>query len=147
MPRPLTEEERQQFLADKHVAIMSVESDGGRPPLTISVWYAYQPGGNVIFFTGTQGSETRKTGLIEKAGKLSISVQKEDLPYKYVTVEGSLERIDRPPAAEDMLAVVSRYLPPRAAQKFVQAEIDRPDNKLVLFVIRPDRWLSLDFAE
>jgi nitroimidazol reductase NimA-like FMN-containing flavoprotein (pyridoxamine 5'-phosphate oxidase superfamily) len=147
MPRPLTEQERQEFLADRHVAVMSVASDSDRPPLTVPVWYAYRPGGEITFFTGAQGRKARKTGLIEKAGVLSLTVQREQFPYRYVTVEGTLVRTDRPPSAEQMLAVVRRYLPEEAARSFVQAELGRPDSELVLFTVRPDRWLTFDFSD
>jgi uncharacterized protein len=148
MPRPMTEQERQAFLADLHVAVLSVASDDARrPPLTVPVWYAYQPGGNISFFTGTMGRKARKTRLIEKAGVLSLSVQREQFPYKYVTVEGSLVKTDRPPSADQMLAVVRRYLPEEQAQGFVQAEIANPTPELVLFTVRPDRWSALDFSD
>ena len=147
MPRRMTEQERQEFLAGPHVGVLSVASDDDRPPLTVPVWYGYQPGGNVSFFTGTQGRRTRKTRLIKKASVLSLSVQREEFPYKHVTVEGTVIREDRPPSAEQMLAVARRYLPEEAAQAFVQAELEHPESELVLFTIRPDRWLTADFTE
>ncbi len=45
-----------------------------------------------------------------------------------------------------MLAIARRYLPEDAAQAFVKAELDRPSPTLVLFTIRPDRWLTADFS-
>ncbi|MDQ3966307.1 MAG: pyridoxamine 5'-phosphate oxidase family protein [Actinomycetota bacterium] len=147
MPRQMTETERQEFLAETRVAVLSVASDDDRPPLTVPVWYGYRLGGNISFFTGTQGRKARKTRLIEKAGVLSLSVQREEFPYRYVTVEGTVVGIDRPPSAEQMLAVARRYLPEDAARGFVQAELERPSAELVLFTVRPDRWLTADFAE
>ena len=147
MPRPMTEQERQEFLAEPHVGVLSVASDDERPPLTVPLWYGYQPGGNLSFFTGTQGRKARKTGLIEKAGVLSLCVQHEAFPYKHVTVEGTAVGTDRPPSADQMLAIVRRYLPEEAAQGFVQVELEHPESELVLFTIQPDRWLTADFAE
>lgn len=147
MPRPMTEHERQAFLVERHVAILSVAGDGRRPPHTTPVWYGYQPGGNLTFFTGTQGRTSRKTGLIERAGVLSLSVQRAEFPYKYTTVEGSVVQTDRPPSLEQVLAIVRRYLPEKQAQGFAAAELTRSSPELVLFTIRPDRWLSFDFGE
>jgi hypothetical protein len=147
MPRQMTEQERQEFLAEPHVGVLSVASDSDRPPLTVPLWYGYQPGGNISFFTGTQGRKARKTGLIQKAGVLSLSVQREEFPYKYVTVEGTVVQEDRPPSAEQMLAIARRYLPEEAAQGFVKAELERPGTELVLFTARPDRWLTADFTD
>jgi nitroimidazol reductase NimA-like FMN-containing flavoprotein (pyridoxamine 5'-phosphate oxidase superfamily) len=147
MPRQLTEQERQEFLAEPHVGVLSVASDSDRPPLTVPVFYGYQPGGNLTIFTGTQGRKARKTRLIQKAGVLSLSVQREEFPYKYVTVEGTVVRTDKPPSAEQLLAIVRRYMPEEQAQGFVKAELEFPVSELVLFTIRPDRWLTFDFAD
>jgi uncharacterized protein len=147
MPRQMTEQERQEFLAEPHVGVLSVASDSDRPSLTVPVWYGYQPGGNISFFTGTQGRKARKTTLIQQAGVLSLSVQREEFPYRYVTVEGTVVQVYQPPSAEQMLAVVRRYLPEEVAQGFVKAELEHPSSELVLFTVRPDRWLTADFTD
>lgn len=64
MPK-LTERERQDFVAEPHIAVLSVASGSDRPPLAVPLFYAYQSGGNITFFTGTQGRRPRKVGLIE----------------------------------------------------------------------------------
>jgi hypothetical protein len=143
----MTPQERQEFLAEPHVGVLSVASDDDRPPLTVPLWYGYLPGGNISFFTATQGRKARKTGLIRKAGVLSLCVQREEFPYKYVTVEGTVAGEDRPPSAEQMLAIARRYLPEEAAQGFVKAELGYPSGELVLFTVRPDRWLTADFTD
>jgi nitroimidazol reductase NimA-like FMN-containing flavoprotein (pyridoxamine 5'-phosphate oxidase superfamily) len=147
MPRTLTEQERQDFLAEVHVAVLSVASDDGRPPHAVPVWYAYQPGGDITFFTGTQRRATRKTRLIEKAGGVSVTVQRETYPYKYVSVEGEVVKVDQPPAAEDALAVVRRYLPEEVAQGVVARELEDPESVFVLYTVRPRHWRSFDFTE
>jgi uncharacterized protein len=147
MTRRMTEQEQVEFLAEPRVGVVSVASDDDRPPLTVPVWYGYEPGGNISFFTGTQGRKARKTGLIERAGVLSLSVQHGEFPYRYVTVEGTVVGADRPPSAEQMLAVARRYLPEEAAQGFVEAELGRSSSELVLFTVRPDRWLTADFSD
>ncbi len=147
MPRSLTEQEREEFLAEPRVAVLSVASDGDRPPHTVPSWYAYEPGGNVSFFTGTQGQRARKSRLIESAGKLSVSVQHPEWPYRYVTVEGTVVAVDSPPTAEQMLAILLRYLPEAEAQGFVEGELAEPSDTLTLYTVRPDRWLTYDFGE
>jgi len=143
----MNEQQRQAFLAEPHIGVLSVASDGNRPPLTIPLWYAYTPGGDLTFFTGTQGRKARKTVLIEQAGMVSLCVQRAEFPYKYVTVEGTVIGTDRPPPQEGMLTIVRRYLPEEQAQGFVAAELAQPRPTLVLFTIRPDRWLAADFSD
>jgi len=147
MPRPFTEQERDAFLAEPHVAVLSVTGDAGRPPLTIPVWYGYEPGGNLTYFTTYPGKKTRKIRLIETAGALSLCMQQESLPYKYVTAEGTVLRADESPEADRLLPIVRRYLPEEAAQGFIETEVNRPNTVVVLYTIRPDRWSSLDFSE
>ncbi|MGH2534639.1 MAG: pyridoxamine 5'-phosphate oxidase family protein [Thermomicrobiales bacterium] len=147
MPRPMTEEEREAFLAEPRVGVLSVASGDDRPPLTAPTWYHYQPGGHITFFTGTRGRKARKTMLIRNAGIVSFCVQHPEFPYKYVTVEGAVVQIDQPPSAEQVLAIARRYLPEEYAQGFVQAELAHPGPGFVLFTVRPDRWLSADFSD
>jgi hypothetical protein len=147
MPRKLSERECEEFLAEPRPATVSVEADDGRPPLTVPVWFGYEPGGNLSFFTGTGGRPARKIDLIDRSGMVSMCVQYPEWPYKYVTVEGTVVGADRPPSSEQMLAVVGRYMPEDAAQGFVAEELGRPDSHLVLYTVRPDRWISFDFAE
>lgn len=147
MLHQMTERERQEFLTEPHVAVLSVASGGDRPPHATPVWYAYEPGGDVTFFTGTQGRKSRKSSLIQRAGVLSLTVQQEEFPYRYVTVEGTVVGEDRPPSAEQVLAVARRYMSEEHAQGFVEAELGHPTPEFVLFTIRPDRWLTFDFAD
>lgn len=147
MPRNLSAQEREAFLAEPHVAVLSVASDDGRPPLAVPIWYAYQPGGAITVFTETMGRKARKTELIRKAGVVTLCVQRESFPYRYVTVEGRVAGVDRPPSAEQMLAILRRYLPEEQARGFVDAELGNPASRIVLFTIEPERWRSLDFSE
>ena len=141
--------EREAFLAEAHIGVLSVGAGEGKAPLTTPVWYAYEPGGTISFFTGTGGRRARKSPLIEREGVLTFLVQQETLPYKYVAVEGTVVRTDRPPPAELMLAVVRRYLPEEMAQGFVRMELGRPEGEsgLVAYSVRPDRWRTADFGE
>ncbi len=142
MSRPaMTVTERESFLAEPRVAVLS---DGQRPPLTTPVFYNYEPGGNISFFTGTMGRTARKTRLIQRTGTLSLCVQHDEFPYKYVTVEGTVIQADQPPGAEQFLAIARRYMPEADAKGFVEAELANPGPGLIVFTIRPDRWLTAD---
>ena len=145
--RPMTEQEREGFLAGPHIAVLSIARNTDRPPHTTPVWYAYEPGGDVTFFTGTQGRRSRKAQLVREAGVVSMTVQREEFPYGYVTVEGTIVGEDRPPSEEQALAVARRYMPGDQARGFVGAELENPTGEFVLFTVRPDRWLTFDFSD
>ena len=145
-PTQPTQQDWEAFLAEPRMGVLAVASDDGRPPLAVPVWHHYEPGGELTFFTGTQGRTARKTRLIERAGVVSFTVQKSDPPYKNATIEGRLAGIERPPSHEQMLAIVRRFLPEEMAQGFVDAELANPGKTLVLFRIQPERWLTADFS-
>ena len=146
MSTPMTEHARQALLAEPHIATICVTRPDGRPPLATPTMYAYEPGGDVTLFTGTQGRVAHKSALIEKNGALTISVQQDRMPYRYVTAECSLVHVDRPPTPDQMLAVLRRYLPWDAAQGMVAAELGAPDTAVILYTVRPTRWFSADFS-
>lgn len=139
--RSLSETERQEFLAGKHVAVLSVAADDGRPPASVPIWYEHTPAGNIRI--GTSPS-SRKARLIERAGTVTLVVQREEPPYQYVVVEGTVVDTTRPSPMEVREAIAIRYLGEEAGRTFVR-DFESPDN--VLFTIRPDRWLSADFSD
>jgi hypothetical protein len=48
--------EREAFLAELHVAVVTV-TDDGRGPLAIPLWYDYQPGGEIILVTDSKSAK------------------------------------------------------------------------------------------
>lgn len=141
MPRELTESERQDFLAAKHVAVLSVAATDGRPPASVPIWYDYTPGGNV---TITTGPSTRKARLITQAGAATLVVQDEEPPYRYVVVEGTLIGTTDPTPPEVLEKTAVRYLGEDGGRQFIRSMEGHPN---VLFTIRPDRWLTADFSD
>ncbi|MCM6774216.1 pyridoxamine 5'-phosphate oxidase family protein [Nocardia sp. CDC159] len=141
MPRPFTEDERQKFLADKHVGILSVAADDGRPPASVPIWYDYEPGGNIRVNTGAQ---RRKARLIREAGAVTLAVHREELPYQYVIVEGTVVDATTPSPFEVRAAIAARYLGPEQGRAFAE-RID--GSASVLFTIRPDRWFTADYSD
>lgn len=140
MPKPFTETERQQFLAGKHVAVLSVAATDGRPPTSVPIWYDYSPGGDILVNTG---AGNRKARLIEQARAVTLVVQREELPYQYVIVEGTVVEAATPAPLEPREAIAIRYLGEEGGRAFA-ANMDGASS--VLFTIRPDRWSSADFS-
>jgi PPOX class probable F420-dependent enzyme len=141
MAKNFTEALREQFLADKHVAVLSVAADDGRPPSSVPIWYDYAPGGVIRVNTG---AGSRKAKLIERAGAVTLTVQREEPPYQYVIVEGSVVDTEKPAPIKVREAIAIRYLGEEAGREFVRA---LADSDSVLFSIRPDRWLTADFSD
>lgn len=139
--KAFTESERQEFLAALHVAVLSVDSGGERPPASVPIWYDYTPGGHIRLSTGP-GS--RKAKLIEKAGVVTLVVQREEPPYQYVIVEGTVVETSNPAPADLTESIAIRYLGEEGGKAFVKS-MEGQDS--VLYSIRPDRWISADFSD
>jgi PPOX class probable F420-dependent enzyme len=140
----MTEQERQDFLADPRVGVLSVAGADGRPPMSSPVFYVYQPGGDLTFFTNTQRRNSRKLARMKETGTVTVLVQREDPPYAYVTIEGTVAAIDSPPTEEQMMAIATRYMPDEVARGFIAGELGDPETTLTVVTVRPDRWLTQD---
>jgi len=136
----MSKDEREAFLADVHVGILSVpEPDRG--PLSVPIWYAYEPGEDIRIMTGRN---SRKGRLLQLGTRVSLCAQTETRPYKYVTVEGPVVAIDSRDVEQDLRPMASRYLGPEQGKQYA-AGATAGDSVLVR--IRPERWLSVDYAK
>ena len=141
MSLAMTKDEREAFLADTHVAVVSV-ADGARAPLVVPVWYAYEPGGDLRFVTG---GASRKARLIRKAGRVSLCVQTETPPYRYVSIEGPAV-IGAPDHERDVRATALRYLGPQMGEVYLQATAAERAGS-ILVTVKPERWLTVDYGK
>jgi PPOX class probable F420-dependent enzyme len=139
MRQNMSREEREEFLADVHVGVLSVASGDGSGPLTVPVWYSYQPGGTVNLSTGRG---TRKARAISAAGRFSLCAQDERPPYRYVTVEGpvAFEEASR----DERLELARRYLGPEAGEAYIA---QNPGGTQVMIRMTPEHWLTADFGK
>src|SRR6266568_1246902 len=81
----MSDAEREKFLGDVHVGVLSAAASEPGRTLAVPVWYSYQPGGLLTVLTGRRSS---KAAAIRAAGRFSLCVQDESPPYRYVSVEG-----------------------------------------------------------
>jgi len=144
MSLTMTKEEREVFLAEVHVAIISIP-ESGRGPLTVPVWYAFVPDGEFHIWTG-RGS--RKARLLREADRFSLCVQQETPPYKYVSAEGPVATIEPIQLERDLRPLVNRYLGAEEGSNFIEGlGGDSAGTGDVLIRMRPERWLSEDYSK
>ncbi len=141
MPLAKTKEEREAFLVDVHVGVISITEEG-RGPLTIPVWYSYEPGGEIRVITVRA---SRKGKLLERAGRFSLCAQTETPPYKYVSVEGPIVAIEATDLERHLRPLAHRYLGVGLGDRYIESTRDVVGN--VLFRVRPERWLTVDYAK
>lgn len=137
----MTEREREEFLAGLHVGVLAVERSDG-PPLAVPVWYGYEPGGAVEVLTSAGSLKGR---LVTAAGRASLCAQQEELPYKYVTVEGPVEIEllgDRTHGEIEAMAI--RYLGDEMGRAYAARGVADDEIRIR---ISSERWLSVDYAK
>ena len=132
----MTVEQREAFLADLHVGILSIQRDG-KGPLALPIWYQYEGGQVVIHIDGNSVKAT----LLRRHGRASMTVQDETPPYRYVMVEGpvTLTHDDR-----DIRSIAVRYLGEELGSRY--AADNRPTDDSVVVRLTPERWLTTDYS-
>jgi len=131
--------ERERFLAEPHVGALSVARPDG-PPLSVPVWYRYEPGGEVVVQTGP---ESLKFRLLDAARECSLLVQTETPPYRYVSVAGPIVAIEPETSREDLDAMARRYFDGAALAGYL-ASLE--GSRVATLRMRPQRWNSTDYS-
>src|SRR5262249_57587029 len=105
MPAPMTRVEREEFLAGVHVGVLSAD-EPGRGPLSVPVWYLYEAGGEIVVVTRP---EARKARLLGVGAPVSFCVQSEEMPPKYVTIQGRVVSAAPAPVPRALKPLLPRY--------------------------------------
>lgn len=144
MSLSMSRAEREAFLADVHVGVVAV-ADGRRGPLAVPVWYAYEAGGDVVFVTDRK---SRKGALLAKDTRMSMCVQSEELPYKYVSIEGPVISVEEADMRADLRPIARRYLGEELGDNYVAAVLAEPEERpQVVIRMKPERWYTVDYAK
>jgi hypothetical protein len=137
----LSVSDRELFLAEPHIAALSVSAGPDRGPLTLPIWYQYEPGGEAWVLTEAGSWKAR---LIQAAGRFTLMVDRVMPTVRYVSVEGPVSRTV--PGTDELLReITERYLPPDkvpAYLDFAQAEL----GEQIAIYLRPQRWLTADLG-
>jgi len=141
MPAPMSRAECEAFLAGMHVGVVSVD-EPGRGPLSVPVWYLYEPGGEITLVTRPQA---RKAALLTPGTRVAFLVQSEEMPPKYVTVQGRVVSAEPADVASDVKPVVRKYLGAEVGDAYVDGTRPNGTDEIVVR-IRPARWYSRDFG-
>jgi hypothetical protein len=137
----LSARDRELFLAEPHIAALSVSAGPGRGPLTVPMWYQYEPGGEAWILTEAASMKAR---LIEAAGRFTLMVERVAPTVRYVSVEGPVTRTV-PETDELVRGITERYLPPEKVPAYL-ALAKAEFGPQVAIYLHPERWLSADLG-
>ncbi|WP_019204145.1 pyridoxamine 5'-phosphate oxidase family protein [Tsukamurella sp. 1534] len=136
----LSASEKQAFLAEPHVAAFSV-TEPDRGPLTVPVWYGYEPGGRPWI---TIGPGSRKAEALEAAGRFTLMVDTVEPRTAYVSVEGPVAE-SRPATDAEIREMAARYLSGAALDAYLDFAHNTLGDHLTV-VMEPEHWLGADLT-
>jgi hypothetical protein len=139
---PLSRTEREQFLAEPHIGALAVVEAPDRAPLTLPIWYFYEPGGELWIMTQPA---SRKARAIEAAGRFSLMVERVTPSIRYVSVEGPVLRTTDG-SLELTRRLAARYLPADRVAGYVEYMQSQPTMEYAIYM-GPEHWLSSDLGE
>ncbi len=137
----LSKDEREQFLAEPHIAALSVSAGDKRGPLTVPIWYQYTPGGEPWVLTG---NGSRKHRLIETQGEFTLMAERVEPTVRYVAVDGPVSGIE-PGADEHLVELTKRYLPADKVDAYLEFARREHGDSVIIF-LKPQHWLSADLG-
>ena len=139
MSLAMTQQEREAFLAETRIGVVSIPEER-RGPLTVPVWYAYKPGGEIRFVID---KESQKAKLLSHTNRISICIHDDSLPYRYVSIEGPFT-LDTADTERDIRGIARNYLGSEGADQHTERVRGRDS---VLVQLHPERWYSVDFGK
>ncbi|GAA2835595.1 pyridoxamine 5'-phosphate oxidase family protein [Kribbella solani] len=145
MPTRLSRSERDAFLSDVRVGVLSVASnDPDRAPVSAPIWYTYSPETGISVM---MNRTSRKGVAIDAAKRFSLVVQSESLPYRYVTVEGPVVEIRGTEGITDVLPLAIRYLGEEQGTAYAKGwyEAGAAETDFV-YTMKPTKWNTADFT-
>ena len=141
MSLAMTKEEREVFLADLHVGVISIEQPGSAP-LTVPIWYDYAPATGVWIITG---DDSLKAKHLLAAGRFTLVAQSEEPPaYRYVSVEGPVVETRATDLERDLRPMAQRYLGKDMGNLYAQSTGSAGQT---VFVMQPEKWRTVDYGK
>lgn len=141
MSLAMTQPEREAFLADLHVGVISIEQ-AGAPPLSVPIWYDYTPEAGVWVITG---ADSLKGKALVAAGRYTMVAQTEAPPaYQYVSVEGPVIETRDADVERDLRPMAHRYFGAELGDAYTAGT---PHDGQLVFVMQPERWRTVDYRK
>jgi PPOX class probable F420-dependent enzyme len=130
-------DDREAFLAEPHIGVLTIARQKGQPPLATPIWYEYADGAVAINI----GRDSVKARLAAAEGVASLTVQTEQFPYRFVTVGGPVVLA----AADDdtRRRIAARYMPAEQVDGYLAG-----GNAADMLTLRltPRTWHSNDYT-
>lgn len=139
MSLSMSKEQREQFLADLHVGVVSMNRKV-EGPLSAPIWYDFVDG--LVGFT--TGENSKKGKLMHVGDRISMVAQSEAPPYQYVSVEGPIVSRQQAVLDRDIRPMAIRYLGEDMGKAYADGSSDEGN---VVVKMKPEKWLTVDYSK
>ena len=92
------------------------------------------------------GATSRKAAALRASGRASFLVQSEELPYRYVSVEGPVRLADAD-LEKHVRPIAHRYLGAEGGDAYLDATREERDQGELIVHLHPERWLTVDYRK
>jgi len=141
MSLTMTRSEREAFLTGVHVGVVSIDQPG-KAPLTVPIWYDFDPAIGVWLITGKNSEKGR---ALAAAGRFALCAQNETPPlYQYVSVEGPVISVRPVHLEEDLRPMARRYFGRELGDRYVESS---GNEDSLVFTMQPERWRTVDYRK
>jgi nitroimidazol reductase NimA-like FMN-containing flavoprotein (pyridoxamine 5'-phosphate oxidase superfamily) len=141
MSLKMSTSERETYLADVHVGVISIEREDA-PPLSAPIWYDFRPDTGLWVITDAASEKGR---ALQAAGRFTLVAQSEEPPnYSYVSVEGPIVEVSEADREKDSRPMAHRYFGPALGDMYIEGESDSGGR---VYTMRPERWRTVDYAK
>ena len=138
MAHPMTDEQARAFLAEgQRTGKLATTRADGRPHVA-PIWFVLD-GEDLVFMTG---AESVKGRTLRRDPRAALTVDLEQPPYAFVTVEGTVQiSTDLEQMLPLSIAIARRYVPPAQAEEFGRRNAVEGE---LLLRLRPDKIIAVD---
>lgn len=136
LARKMSAAERETFLLEPRIGVLSVEREGAGP-LSTPTWFDYREGRICFQLSAT----ARRMEHLRAAGRATLCAHHDVRPYSYVSVEGPVVFEDR--TSDDIARMAGRYIGEDAGRSYADGVTWAGYNVALL----PERWSTLTYAQ
>ena len=128
------------FLSEVHIAILAIHREK-RAPHSTPIWYQYEPNDTLWFMADPK---TQKGKLMETGTPVSLVVQTETAPYRYVSIAGQISDVAKGDMEQELRPISRRYLGVKGWDEYVASFESWSSNR---YTIKIDRVMSMGISE
>ncbi len=141
MSMNMSKSEREAYLQELHVGVISIEQ-AGAAPLSAPIWYDYDPAVGLWILTEPN---SKKGKALAAAERFTLVAQNEAAPlYKYVSVTGPIIEVRVADFEKDTKPMAYRYFDQATADMYLKGSQGGTSNH---YLMRPEQWLTLDYSK